>query len=76
MQKSTYAPKLFYLQGKLNVLADVFSRLPRFDPLEITEGKSLETQTEPVSLQDPTNVIDLYIPSVGGLSRGKGGQVE
>ena len=28
--------------------------------LEIMEGKSLETQTEPVSLQDLTSVIDLY----------------
>ena len=32
-----YAPKLFYLQGKLNVLADAFSRLPRFDSLEIID---------------------------------------
>ena len=36
-----HAPKLFYLQGKLNVLADAFSHLPRFDSLEIMEGKSL-----------------------------------
>ena len=55
-----YGPKLFYLQGKLNVLADAFSRLPRFDSLEIIEGKSLETQIEPVPLQDPTSVMDLY----------------
>ena len=33
--------KLFYLQGKLNVLADAFSRLPRFDSLESMEGARL-----------------------------------
>ena len=55
-----YAPKLFYLQGKLNVLADAFSRLPRFDSLEIMEAKSLETQTQPNPLQDLTSVMDLY----------------
>ena len=49
-----YAPKLFYLQGKLNVLADAFSRLPRFDSSEIMKGKSLETQTQSLPLQDPT----------------------
>ena len=31
-----------------------------FDSLEIMEGKNLETQTEPIPLQDPTSVIDLY----------------
>ena len=55
-----YAPKIFYLQGKLYVLADAFSRLPRFDSLETMEGKSLEIQTEPIPLQDPTSVMDLY----------------
>ena len=55
-----YAPKLFYLQGKLNVLADAFSCLPRFDSLEIMEGKSLETKTQSLPLQDPTSVMDLY----------------
>ena len=49
-----YAPKIFYLQGKLNVLTDAFSRLPGFDSLEIMEGKSLETQTQSLPLQDPT----------------------
>ena len=34
-----YSPKLYYLKGKLNVLADAFSRLPRFDTLEDIEGK-------------------------------------
>ena len=55
-----YAPKLFYLQRKLKVLADAFSRLPRFESLEIIEGKSLQTQTEPIPLQDPTSVMGLY----------------
>ena len=35
-----YAPKLNYLPGKLNVLADAFSRLPRFDDDEVAEGKT------------------------------------
>ena len=34
-----YSPELYYLQGKLNVLADAFSRLPRFDSYEAMEGK-------------------------------------
>ena len=51
-----HAPKLFYLQGNLNVLADAFSRLPRFDSFEIMEGKSLNTQEQP--LQDLTSVMD------------------
>ena len=55
-----YAPKLFYLQGNLNVLAGTFSCLPRFDSLEIMEGKSLETKTQSLPLQDPTSVMDLY----------------
>ena len=29
-----YSPKLVYLEGKLNVLADAYSRLPRFDSNE------------------------------------------
>ena len=55
-----YAPKLFCLQGKLNVLADAFARLPGFDSLEIMERKSLKTHTEPIPFQDPTTVMDLY----------------
>ena len=34
-----YSPKLYYLKGKLNILADAFSRLPRFATLEDIEGK-------------------------------------
>ena len=34
-----YSPDLFYLQGKLNGLADAFSRFPRFDSYEAMEGK-------------------------------------
>ncbi|EJK54776.1 hypothetical protein THAOC_25569, partial [Thalassiosira oceanica] len=30
-----YSPKLVYLEGKLNVLADAYSRLPRFEPTEL-----------------------------------------
>ena len=55
-----YAPKLFYLQGKLNVLADAFSRLPRFDSLEIIEGKSLDSQKQSLPPQNPTSIMDLY----------------
>ena len=29
-----FSPKLVYLQGKLNVLADAFSRLPKFEPTD------------------------------------------
>ncbi|EJK68823.1 hypothetical protein THAOC_09967 [Thalassiosira oceanica] len=32
-----YSPKLVYLEGKLNVLADAYSRLPRFEPTELQE---------------------------------------
>ena len=52
-----YAPKLFYLQGKLNVLADAFSRLPRFDSFEIIEGRS---GMDNMPLHDPTSVMDCY----------------
>ena len=44
-----YAPKLFYLEGKLNVLADAFSRLPMFDEEPIT--KILST-SPPVALNN------------------------
>ena len=55
-----YSPKLFYLQGKLNVLADAFSRLPRFDSIEIMEGKRLNNNEQPLPLQNPTSVMDFY----------------
>ena len=48
---------MFYLQGKLTVLADAFSRLPKFDSLEIIEGKS---DMDNMPLQDPTSVMDFY----------------
>ena len=34
-----YSPKIFYLEGKNNVLADAFSRLLRFDDPKDIEGK-------------------------------------
>ena len=34
-----YDPKIYYLEGKLNVVADAYSRLPRFDGLGAVEGK-------------------------------------
>lgn len=40
-----YSPKLFYLEGKNNVLAHAFSRLPRFDDLTAAEGKSIISST-------------------------------
>ena len=49
MYSEEYVPKLFYL-----------SHLPRLDSLETMERKSLETQTQPLFLQDPTSVMHLY----------------
>lgn len=46
-----YSPKLYYLEGKLNVLADAFSRLPRFDSDDI-EQKKMDLSGESVLLQD------------------------
>ena len=42
-----YAPKLFYLEGKLNVLADAFSRLPKFDDVSVPEGKGAKSEAAP-----------------------------
>ena len=39
-----YAPKLLYIEGKLNVLADAFSRLPRFE-----DGGFVESNKPPGS---------------------------
>ena len=45
-----YSPNLFYLEGKLNVLADAFSRLPRFNEASVTEGKRLGSHAPPEPL--------------------------
>lgn len=45
-----YSPKMFSFEGKLNVLADSFSRLPRFDSAEVTEGKSSGSSSDPTPL--------------------------
>ena len=42
-----YSPKIFYLEGKNNVLADAFSRLPRFDDPKDIEGKSATSSAPP-----------------------------
>ena len=57
-----YSPKLFYLEGKFNVLADAFLRLPRFDPSENREGKSPGSMVA-TALQDVYHIMqepDLY----------------
>ena len=48
-----YSPKIFYLEGRNNVLADAFSRLPRFDDPKDIEGKG------PTSLAPP-DLLDAY----------------
>ena len=45
-----YSPCMFYLEGKLNVLADAFSRLPRFDDIDGMEEKKDGLKTVSVPL--------------------------
>lgn len=45
-----YSPNMFYLEGKLNVLADAFSRLPSFENHEVMEGKSAGNDLPPQPL--------------------------
>ncbi len=54
-----YSPKLFYLQGKLNVLADAFSCLPRFSNAEGMEGKDAATSDKPEPM-DMMPFTELY----------------
>ncbi len=54
-----YSPKLFYLQVKLNVLADAFSRLPPFSDAEGMEGKNAATSDTPEPL-DMIQFVELY----------------
>ena len=42
-----YSPKIFYLDGKCNVLEDVFSRLPKFDDPTSIEGKNVGSLNSP-----------------------------
>ena len=42
-----YSPKPFYLQGKLNVLADAFSSLPHFSDAGGMEGKNAASSATP-----------------------------
>ena len=49
-----YSPKIFYLEGKNNVLADAFSRLPRFDDPKDIEGKGATSLAPPDLLEHIT----------------------
>ncbi len=57
-----YSPNMFYLEGKLNVLADAFSRLPLFDSNEVIEGKSsgLKSEPTPLDIYHADQDSDLY----------------
>ena len=57
-----YSPKMFYLEGKRNVLADAFSRLPRFDDPTATEGKSTGplAPPEPLHAYHSLQEVELY----------------
>ena len=52
-----YSPKLYYLEGKNDVLADALSRLPRFDHPTAAEGKSVDSVAPPEPL-DAYHAID------------------
>lgn len=52
-----YTPKIYYLAGKLNVVADAYSRLPRFDGLGAVEGTGGAVLTPPQEL-DYCNAAD------------------
>ena len=51
-----YSPKIFYLEGKNNVLADAFSMLLRFNDPKDIEGKSA-TSLAPPDLLDAYHAI-------------------
>ena len=57
-----YSPKMFYLEGKRNVLADAFSRLPRFDDPNAIEGKSAGplAPPEPLNAYHALQEVELY----------------
>ena len=55
-----YSPNMFYLEGKLNVLADAFSRLPRFDDVSVAEGKRAGADMSLVPLAMHYNETELY----------------
>ena len=57
-----YSPKIFYLEGKHNVLADAFSRLPRFEDPKGIEGKSNEPLAPPDRLDayHAVQEVELY----------------
>ena len=52
-----YTPKIYYLAGKLNVVADAYSRLPRFDGLGAVEGTGGAAIAPPEEL-DYANAVD------------------
>ena len=51
-----YSPKIYYLEGKRNVLADAFSRLPRFDDPKAIEGKGVGS-LDPPDLLDASHAV-------------------
>ena len=61
-----YSPKLYHLQGKLNVLADAFSRLPRFDSNEAMVGKGCAPTSAPEPLKF-SNLTDAELHEPAGL---------